>query len=64
MDGSVFGFHESKYYNRKTFEVLATSDEGNGILWESYPEHVKARLGRLTPYMVYIKGTDLLPPCK
>jgi hypothetical protein len=64
MPRAQFGFHEARLYSRSTLEVLEVSEHGNRLLWNSYPENVKARLGRLTPYMVFIKGTDLLPPCK
>jgi hypothetical protein len=37
---------------------------GNKILWAHYADKVKARLGELKPTIVYIKGTDLLPPCE
>ena len=36
---------------------------GTNLVWAQYPEHVRARLGQLTPEMVYIKGTELLPAC-
>ena len=62
MPGAHFGFHQAKVYSRSTLEILEVSDAGNKLLWGHYPEKVRARLGQLTPYMVYIKGTDLLPP--
>ena len=37
---------------------------GNKLLWDAYPAHVKVKLGMLTDQLVYIKGTDLLPPCE
>lgn len=64
MPWTMFGFHEARQYNRRTLEVLDNSEAGNRVLWLHYPEKVRAKLGVLMPYMVYIKGTDLLPACK
>ena len=65
MPNAVFGFHAARVYNKKTLEVMGDSDNGNRILWSHYPDKVKLRLGgRLGEQMVYMKGTELLPPCK
>jgi hypothetical protein len=65
MPNAVFGFHAARYYNKDTFEIIGESDRGNRKMWAYYPDKVKQRLGgRLTAEPVYIKGTDLLPPCK
>ena len=59
-----FGFHRAYDVNRVTRAVLGQSSQGTQELWDSYPAKVKARLGKLTPEMVFIKGTELLPACK
>jgi hypothetical protein len=64
MPGAHFGFHQARRYNKKSLELLDVSELGNKILWAHYPDKVRARLGELKPTMVYIKGTDLLPPCE
>jgi hypothetical protein len=65
MPKAIFGFHAARYYNKKTLEIIGESVMGNFIVWMHYPDKVKQRLGgRLTAEPVYIKGTDLLPPCK
>lgn len=64
MPNAVFGFHAARYYNAETREVMGNSAYGNRIMWAHYPDKVKQRLGgRLSDEAVYIKGTDLLPPC-
>lgn len=64
MPNAVFGFHQVRYYNLKTGKVGKVSEEATAWVWERYPEKVKARLGTLTANMVYMKGTELLPPCE
>lgn len=65
MPNAVFGFHAARYYNSETREAMNESTHGNRILWAHYPDKVKLRLGgRLSYNVVYIKGTDLLPPCR
>ena len=59
-----FGFHQAFDINPATREVLWQSARGSQELWDSYPAKVKARLGKLTPETVWIRGTDLLPACK
>ena len=61
---AMFGFHQAADYNKATQRVVGASPKATQGLWESYPEKVKARLGQLTPQMVWIKGTELLPECK
>jgi hypothetical protein len=65
LPNALFGFHAARRYDKVTLEIIGESDRGNRIVWSHYPAHVKARLGgRLSPDFVYIKGTELLPPCK
>lgn len=65
MPNAIFGFHAARYYNPETREALNESPQGNRIMWAHYPDKVKLRLGgRLGYNVVYIKGTDLLPPCR
>jgi hypothetical protein len=65
MPTAVFGFHSASLYNKQTLETLGVSDHGNRLFWAHYPEKVKTRLGgRLSEEMVYLRGTELLPPCK
>lgn len=64
MPKAVFGFHAAKYYNKTTLEVMNESSVGNQIMWNHYPESVKVKLGsKLSPDMIYIKGTDLIRAC-
>jgi hypothetical protein len=42
MPRAQFGFHEARLYSRSTLEVMEVSEHGNRILWDSYPEKVKA----------------------
>lgn len=65
MPNAVFGFHAAQHYDPQTLKPLGNSIMGNFIVWAHYPDKVKQRLGgRLTAKPVYIKGTDLLPPCR
>jgi hypothetical protein len=65
MPNAIFGFHAARLYNAETLEVMGNSVYGNRIMWAHYPDRVKQRLGgRLSDKPVYIKGTDVLPPCK
>ena len=64
MPKAIFGFHAARHYNPETLELMGNSITGNRIMWAHYPDKVKRRLGRLTDEVVYIKGTDLLPPCR
>lgn len=65
MPNAVFGFHAARRYNPETLEVMGESTYGTRIMWAHYPDKVKLRLGgRLSADPVYIKGTDLLPPCR
>ncbi len=64
MPKAIFGFHAAHHYHPETLEVMGNSITGNRIMWAHYPDKVKRRLGRLTDEVVYIKGTDLLPPCR
>jgi hypothetical protein len=61
---AVFGFHQARSYNPVTLQITGVGHETNKMLWEGYPEKVRARLGQLTPQIVWIKGTELLPECK
>jgi hypothetical protein len=58
---ALFGFHQVWAKNGDNYEY---SDRGTRILWSYYPETVKAKLGELTPNLVWIKGHELLPRCK
>jgi hypothetical protein len=58
---ALFGFHQVWTKDGDNYEY---SDRGTRILWSYYPETVKAKLGQLTPQMVWIKGRELLPKCK
>jgi hypothetical protein len=58
---ALFGFHQVWTKNGDNYEY---SDRGTRILWSYYPETVKAKLGELTPNLVWIKGHELLPRCK
>jgi hypothetical protein len=58
---AVFGFHQSRMLSEGGKPVNAV--RATNLMWAQYPEHVRARLGQLTPDMVYIKGTELLPAC-
>jgi hypothetical protein len=60
--GALFGFHEVRRENASN--VWERSEAGTKLMWDYYPDKVKARLGKLTPQMVYIKGADLLPACR
>ena len=65
MPNAYFGFHSARIYSKSTLETFGDSEVGNQVMWSHYPEHVKAKLGgRLSPDMVYIRGTELLPPCR
>lgn len=64
MPGAMFGFHAARRYNKKTLEIIGDSPASTNQLWSYYSDKVRARLGRLTAEMVYIKGTDLLPACQ
>ena len=57
----MFGFHQSLMLSEGGKRVNAA--RATNLMWSQYPEHVRARLGQLTPDMVYIKGTELLPAC-
>ena len=61
---AMFGFHQGMTYNPVTLAITGVAHRVNEELWAGYPEKVKARLGKLTPQMVWIKGTELLPECK
>lgn len=60
---AMFGFHQAINVT-VTRRIVSQSSSGTQELWDSYPEKVKARLGKLTPETVWIKGTELLPECK
>jgi hypothetical protein len=55
--GSVFGFHQAVDENGK-YPEHATK-----LVWGLYPAKVRTKVGKLTPDMAYIKGTELLPVC-
>ena len=65
MPKAIFGFHAARYYNKSTLEIIGDSNHGTQTMWAHYPDKVKIRLGgRLSDDVVYIRGTDLLPPCR
>ena len=55
---SVFGFH------RASDPEPQEADRATRKMWSEYPTLVREKVGELTPDMVYLKGTDLLPECK
>jgi hypothetical protein len=58
---AMFGFHEAWVESE---DGQARAHRATNRVWSQYPEHVRAKLGQLTPQMVWIKGTELLPECK
>ena len=58
---AMFGFHQASSGMKDS--KSGDGPRGTNLMWAQYPEHVRARLGQLTPEMVYIKGTELLPAC-
>jgi hypothetical protein len=55
-----FGFHAA--WNYASAGRPVTSPEGTRLLWEIYPEHVRAWIkshGGLTPRMIYLRGRAL-----
>ena len=58
---AMFGFHQAQSGMKDS--KSGDAPRGTNLVWAQYPEHVRARLGQLTPDMVYIKGTELLPAC-
>lgn len=59
-----FGFHQAYDINTETRVFLRQNPKASQELWDSYPAKVRARLGKLTTEMVWIKGTELIPACK
>ena len=61
---ALFGFHEARKVDAEKPGRREVSERSTKLMWSQYPEVVRAKVGQLTTEIVWIKGYELLPPCR